>query len=344
MASLAALYLSPGCPNDQGLPPLLYWSFFLLLAVQIGTMIDETIIMSISCRGRIWDSAKRDSQIPKYIYVRLVLLVLEFFSIILIFVATFDHNLIGPLNCSSYRVAVALAEASSIVVLLKFAGSTIRLFLFLDPCGLFTPGLLQHLSFLDTDDEMPQQLQTQRFKRPSYSRRETLLSSSSSSSAQSTTNPTVRQLRRTPTVVRFWQRQVSVTQMFRRGYTLNDISNQASNLQTNSIGLQRIQRRLHALLCCLGVGGQRLRGVALDGVARALYTLFDFEDEGGDEVRLVLSDVIAGFKLVNQYQQYMIERLGERERLEDKFRKVHSYIHRTDLECVKFLTWNVCNS
>ena len=77
--------------------------------------------------------------------------------------------------------------------------------------------------------------------------------------------------------------------------------------------------------------------MALEDVGRALYTLFDFEEEeGGEGARLVLSDVIAGFKLVNQYQRSKMERLGEGERLEDKFRKVYAYIHRADLECVNF--------
>ena len=293
--------------------------------------------MSISYRGRIWETAKRDSQISKYIYVRLVLMVLEFLSVILCSVATFDPNLIDPLDCRSYRVAVALAEVSCVVVLLKFLGSTVRLLLFLDPCGLFTPGLLQHLSFLDTADdvgEMPEPLQSPcyfpqflRFKRPSLSAiRENQLQLSP---VQSPTSPEARlsrKQRRTPNVVRFWQRQVSITQTVRGGYTIDEISQQASRFRKHYIGLRRIQRRLRAFLCCLGVGGQRSRGVALEDVARALYTLFDFDEdegeEGGEGVRLVLGDVIAGFKLVSQYQRGKTEWLAEGGRLEDKFRKV----------------------
>ena len=334
MAALAALYLSPGCPNDQGLPPLLYWSLFLLVAVEIGTVIDEAVIMSISYRGLIWETAKRDSQIPKYIYVRLVLMVLEFLSVISCSVATFDPNLIEPLDCSSYRVAVALATVSCVVVLLKFLGSTVRLLFFLDPCGLFTPGLLQHLSFLDTADdvgELPQPPQSPSyfpqflwFKRPSSAGRESQLQLSP---VQSPTSPEARlsrKQRRTPNVVRFWQRQVSITQTVRGGYTLDEISQQASRFRTNYIGLRRIQHRLRVFLCCLRVGGQGSRGLPLGDVARALYTLFDFDEgeEGGERVRLVLSDVIAGFKLVSQYQRGKTNRLAEGERLEDKFRKV----------------------
>ena len=330
MAALAALYLSPGCPKDEGVPPLLYWSFFLLLAIEIGTAIDETIIMSISYRGSIWNTAARDSQIPKYLFVRLILLVLEFFAVILCSVAVFDPALIDPVDCNSYSVAVALAKTSSVVVLFKFAGTTVRMLLFLDPCGVFTPGLLQNLSFLDTSDdvgEMPQPLQGPfympeflTFRRPSSTRMETRPVQSPSSPSQRTSN---RQ-RRTPNVVRFWQRQVSIGPAMRGGYTLDEINEQASSFRKNYIGLRRVQRRLRVLLCCLCVGGQRSRGVALEDVARALYTLFDFDEseEGGEGVRLVLSDIVAGFKLVNQYQRGKTERLAEGERLEDKFRKV----------------------
>lgn len=64
-------------------------------------------------------------------------------------------------------------------------------------------------------------------------------------------------------------------------------------------------------------------------IARALYTLFDFdeEEEGQGSVRLVLSDVIAGFQLVNKYQVMKTARLKDNERLEDKFRMVRPYMY-----------------
>ena len=326
MAALGALYVAPECPNDSGLPPILYCSFFILLTVEIATAFVETVIMSISCRGRIWETEKRDPHILKYIYFSLVLLVLEFIAVILCSVASFNQSVIGQLDCNSYAVAVALLQTSSVVVLLKFTGSIIKLLVFLDPCGLFTPGLLQHLSFLDSADdhgEMPAPLEEPQTL-PLFS----ILQN------PSTYSPTARPpLERSGSnVIRFW-RQSSIAHAVHGGYTLDEISQQAARFRSNHIGLRRLQRRLRIMLCCLGVGGQRSRGVALEDVARALYTLFDFEEEENEEeneeerVNLVLSDVIAGFKLVNIYQRNKTKRLGEGERLEDKFRMVRTYVY-----------------
>ena len=273
---------------------------------------------------------------PKYLYIRLILLLLEFVAVILCTVASFDPSIIGMLDCNSYSVAVALLGTASVVVLLKFVGSVTQIFLFLDPCGLFTPGLLQHLSFLDSADdcgEMPLPLsKSQNFpwffgwlKNPTLTHADIALTSPCSATSSLP--------RDGPNVVRFWQRQSSIPHTIahtvRGGYTLDEISEQASHFRRNHIGLRRLQRRLRVMLCCLGVGGHRSRGVALEDIARALYTLFDFGEEddrgsgeSGEGVRLVLSDVIAGFKLVNMYQREKMEKLGDRERLEDKFRMV----------------------
>ena len=327
MAALVTLYVSPKCAEDGNLPPLLKHSFLALLAVEIATVIIETVIMSVSYRGRIWDVEKRDS-LPRYIYVRLFILLIEIIITIICSVATFDSKV----HCNSYSVAVALAKAASIIIWIKLVVSVIRLCLFLDPCGCLTPGLLQHLSFLDEADdvgETPTPFQRRfsdswltrlfHFRKPPLPQR----GNTPSSGSATCTN----RERRTANIVRFWQRQVSVSQALRGGVTPEEFTRQISHIHRNHVGMRRLQRRLRVLFCFLCVGGHRSRGIALEDIARALYTLFDFDDEeaeegGRESVRLVLSDVIAGFKLVNRYQKSKTERLQEGEKLEDKFRTV----------------------
>ena len=322
MAALASLYISPECSDEQGLPPLLYYSFFALLTVEIGTVIDETIIMSISYRGQIWDTHKRDTQLPKYLYIRLALLFLEFITVIVCSIATFNPDLISVLNCNSYHVAVALAQASSVIILVKCFGSVVRLCVFIDPCGLFTPGLLQHLSFLDTVDDVGE-TPTSFMRQRSDSWLKSFLHLNKPVPNPFHTTNSVRAGRIVTSDVNFWQHQMNISQTVRGGITPDELSRQVSQYHSDYIGLRRIERRLRVVFCCLGVGGHRSRGIALQDIARALYTLFDFKEEGEKEdVKLVLSDVIAGFKLVNYYQRNKITRLEKGERLEDKFRMV----------------------
>ena len=335
MAALSALWLSPECTDSHDIPPLLYYSFFLLLAIEVAIMIDEAIIMSVSYRGRIWNPKPRNV-LARYIYIRIALTLLEFAAGVVCSVATFNPHFVKKLNCNSDLVAVALAEVSTVIVWFKIVVFQVRMCLFLDPCGCFTPGLLQHLSFLDTADETgetPTPFLRERtdswltrflpFKRPTQLRHN---NSPASGYVAPTSTTTSRE--RTCRVVRFWERQVTVSQNIRGGITPEEFTRQISRIHRNHIGLRRMERRLRVLFCFLCVGGHRSRGIALDDIARALYTLFDFEEEETSElsVRLVLSDVIAGFKLLNRYQTNKTKTLMEGERLEDKFRKVCHYI------------------
>ena len=324
MAALAALWISPPCIDGQDLPPILYSSFFILLAIEIGVIIVETIIMSISYRGRIWATEKRKS-LPNYIYIRLILLVFEIIAAIICSVASFNSHLIGKLECNSYRVAVALVKVSSVLIWIKIVGFKVRMCVFLDPCGCFTPGLLQHLSFLDTADdvgETPTPFLRERsdswFTYIFRLKRPPLAPAYSRAPSYSATRY------RKTSAVRFWDRQVSLSQNLRGGVTPEEFFREISRVHRNRIESRQMERRLRVIFCCLGVGGHRSRGIAVKDIARALYTLFDFdeEEEGRESVRLVLSDVIAGFKLVNRYQVMKAAGLKDNERLEDKFRMV----------------------
>ena len=286
-------------------------------------MINEAVIMSISYRGSIWNPITRQT-VSKYLYIRIFLTLLELAGSIICTVASFSPSVTEHMECNSYRVAIGLAKASAILLWIKIVAYQLRFCLFLDPCGCFTPGLLQHLSFLDQADETgdtPTPFSRERtdswLQRIFHLRRPI---TRSSFEVPEMVDGRVMEERR----VLFWQRQVSVSQALSGGITPEDFKRQVSRIHRSHVGLRRLERRLRVLFCCLCVGGHRSRGIAVEDIARALYTLFDFEEEEGkgEDVRLVLSDIIAGFKLLHRYQKDKMGRLKEGQRLEDKFREV----------------------
>ena len=235
--------------------------------------------------------------------------------------ASFSPSLIKSLECVSHRVALGLAQASVLVLWIRMVAHHLRFLTFLDPCGCFTPGLLQHLSFLDQSDErgeVPSPMEKGRSN--SWLWRFLHLKKPAKRASYEVIEVVDGQIKEGKKLV-FWQDQVKLSQTLHGGITPEEFARQVSQVHNSSIGLARLQRRLRVWLCCLCVGGHRSRGVAVEDIARALYTLFDF-DEDCKKSEVVLSDVIAGFKLLHRYQKDKMDRLKEGEKLEDKFRKV----------------------
>ena len=322
MATLAAVWFSPEC-EDTPLHPLIYCSFFIILVIEVAIMINEAVIVSISYKGTIWDPVPRRT-FPRYLYIRIFLTILELIGGIICTVASFSPSLIKTLECTSHRVALGLAQASVLVLWIKMVACHLRFFTFLDPCGCFAPGLLQHLSFLDQADERGEApTPIEKGRSNSWLWRFLHLKEPAKRVSYEVAELVDGQIKEGKKLV-FWQHQVKLTQTLHRGITPEEFAEQVSRVHNSHVGLTRLQRRLRVLFCCLCVGGHRSRGIAVEDIARALYTLFDFEEEKGkgEDVRLVLSDIIAGFKLLHRYQKDKMGRLKEGERLEDKFRKV----------------------
>ena len=111
--------------------------------------------------------------------------------------------------------------------------------------------------------------------------------------------------------------------VWRRKNTLFTINHhdidKVTKIHNDSINRKKIERKLRAIFCCLGVKGQKARGVALEDVARGLYTVFS-------EMNIVLSDVIAGFSLLRKSQLKIKKERGELALIK-KFRTVgrHEY-------------------
>ena len=69
-----------------------------------------------------------------------------------------------------------------------------------------------------------------------------------------------------------------------------------TQLYSDSILLDKQVRTLRSIFCCLGVRGQVAEATAIEDGARLLYCIFS-------ETNLVLSDLMAGFTLLRNYQQ-----------------------------------------
>ena len=243
--------------------------------------------MSISRRGTIWNSKPR-RMIAKYIYVRIILAISELLTVIVCSVAVYDPAVTDQLieECSGYKKAILSAQVLVAFLWLILLLFVIKGLLFVDPLGLFTPGLLQHLSFLDTTDNVGD------------------LPSPDSGESKQSTSPDF--MLKEPSLTTADTLQVSFHYLHRAkrissridSLPLQSLQRQYSKVYRSNVGQRGLIRRLQAICCCLGVGGHRSRGNALEDVAKALYAMLDFED-----VDLVLSDVISGLVLLNKDQK-----------------------------------------
>ena len=74
----------------------------------------------------------------------------------------------------------------------------------------------------------------------------------------------------------------------------NEALCKAPKLHGNSVGHRRVQRKMKAVCCCFGRGGNR--SVAMDDVASAFHTIFADTD-------IVASDLVVGLILVKRDQK-----------------------------------------
>ena len=109
-----------------------------------------------------------------------------------------------------------------------------------------------------------------------------------------------------------------------RKYKINKTAKEARtrkrvNTHRGHVGLRR---RLNAVCCCVGVGDQISRASALEDMAKAIHTLFDFSGEDSEivvrnennyDVFLSITDVLAGLKLLKRAQKSFKEEKGEHE-------------------------------
>ena len=200
-------------------------------------------------------------------------------------------------DCDDLRSRLAFARGVVFFQIVCYALFLVKVCLYTDPLGCFTPGLLERMTLLDDSDGRGSLLlsPSENFKREDYKTVASRLRAVSVDHSSAATEIMVRRKSRVLSL------------------SMNDVE-RATKVHTDTINRQKYERRLRALFCCLGIKGQKARGVALEDVARGLYTVFS-------ETDTILSDVIAGFSLLREHQLQKMKRGGELA-LTTKFRMV----------------------
>jgi hypothetical protein len=168
----------------------------------------------------------------------------------------------------------------------------LKVLIYIDPIGCLSPGLLEHVSFLDDSHEQ---------------------------ATEEADNGSVTMVTRGEDVlltkqVSYW---ISAREQHLRrvsnGRRAERVTAERVAVRKTAVSQSKIRRRLGALFCCLCIRDKRSVGVALEEVARGFYTIF-----GDTDNRVVLTDIIAGLRLVHHDQK-------NNPNLTEKFRKVYLY-------------------
>lgn len=263
--------------------PLLYIPLFSLAVVLVCFIFNEGIIIALSAQGPIFKKTRtfrqRQKYMPYLIYLRIVMAVLELLAIIASLVAVF-HPLSTSFTyeCIPLRPRLKFARAVVLLQVVSYVLFLVKVCIYTDPLGCFTPGLLERLTLLDDTDARGSLLVAPAEQSAEYAQQVAMkkrVSVDENSAAAE---------------VNVWRKRNNIFNI------KSDDIEKVTQVHNNTITLTKIERKLRALLCCLGVKGQRSRGVALEDLARGLYTVFS-------ETDMVLSDVIAGFSLLREHQQ-----------------------------------------
>lgn len=243
------------------IPPALYVSLFVLVALQVAVMINESVILSISSRGSITRTEPRKN-LRYFLYTRVVLFAIEVIGTVFCTVTVFSPNVAGKVDCDDVQSgALVFAKVVVIVLWVTLLVFAVGFLLYLDPLGCCTPGLLEELSFLDTLDNKGE---------------------------ADSLPPNMSNISH--------HRRRQVRKRSGHGPAVQVKAAKDPKLHRSHISRRKMVRRMQVLCCCLGVGGHRSRGFALEEIARTLHTLF------GD-VDLVASDMLAGLMLINKDQK-----------------------------------------
>lgn len=283
---MTLFYVDPSCD----VPALLYSPLIALCVIQVVFVLNEGLILVYSARGSIWKNTKARRHIIKLIYIRAVIAVLELIGLIVNTVGTWlPSSSIDIIACPGTTSSLHFAQAVVFFLWIVYFCFLLKVLVYVDPLGCFSPGLLEHISLLDGD------------KSSALEEGNGLLTTDGESMPSSVL--TTRQ-------ISYWvsgrarlYRQVS-------GSAVAQTVPQRMAVHNNTISQTKMKRRIGALFCCLCVRDQRSMSGALEEVARGFYTVFGDTDNSA-----VLTDVIAGLRLVHYEQQ-------RTQNLNDKFRKV----------------------
>lgn len=304
-AVLFAIYASPplhpldvpSCGN-LSIPPLLYVPLFSLNFIEVCFIIAEVVILVLSSRGSISKETPsflfREKWMPYLIHARAYLAALELVAIIAALVGVFHPSVTSLVHdCELFSPRLRFAQAVVVIQVIVYLLFLIKVCVYTDPLGCSTPGLMERLTLLDSADE-----------------RGSLVVNPTG--VGSTPESTLKQISidalSTATEINIWKHRKTIT------FINSEDIDRVTKIHNDKVSRQKYERRLRAIFCCLGVRGQRSRGVALEDVAKGLYTIFS-------DTNSVLSDIIAGFYLLRK-DQVKKKREGGEIALTAKFRKV----------------------
>lgn len=248
MGVLIYLFFGPeGCPEEEVVPPLLYGSLFLLMGLLLLAVLNENIIFSISLRGSITYKIERRKWLPFWLFLRVVLILVEFLWVLVCIWVVFGPAA-NSLQCVEYhdgplvfaKVVVILLLATILVYFLGFA-------FYLDPLGLLcSPSMWQDLEAMHKDADASEQ--TDNF---------------------------------TPAVMEEGTEEGTEEA---DGTTAYARKSRLGRLHRSHIGYRRIFRKLSGLLCCVNVNGHRSRSTAMQEMALAFHTVFSDEDRVASDI------------------------------------------------------------
>ena len=148
---LVYLFITPsGCESDVSeVPPFLYGSLLALVTLEVVIMINEVVIFSISSRGAIRDSKRRKS-LPVFLFVRVILFVVEVAMVIVCLFAVFSPSVSGQLDCKEIQNGpLTFARVLLIMLLVLLAIYTVGFLVFIDACNCLTPRFLKDMTHLN---------------------------------------------------------------------------------------------------------------------------------------------------------------------------------------------------
>ena len=124
--------------GDVVLPVTLYSSLFVMLIVHILVAVNEEAILLVSAGGTVWNDKPR-RWLPKLLYLRVVLFVLDIAMLAYVTWAVFNNGTAAQLApCPPYSNALRLSRAIVVVVWITSLFYAVGFLIFLDPCGCYS--------------------------------------------------------------------------------------------------------------------------------------------------------------------------------------------------------------
>lgn len=304
---------------------MLYGPLLSLLAIKTAIQLNEGLILIYSSRGTIRSNVTPRKPIIKIIYVRIILALLELIALVTSLAGVFHPSVTSIVSqCSDFSLGLHFIQGVVAWLVFIYLAFITKVLYCIDPLGCFSPGLLEYLPLFDKSDNRGSMVGP-------TSPNETFVVHPELADKKKSRE--LSQEFQAANRIHIWtrRRERFTGRISLSGPSVEQLEQRYSRVHNSNVSTRKIQRRLKAICCCLGVTGQRSRGAALEDVARGLYTVFD-------ETDVALTDVVAGFVLTKQSQR---KKMNEGKSLTDKFRRVSfSVLFVYVFVCLCYLLYN----